>query len=76
MMLCHKAHQQVLTFESDFNDADAIISDFCKQRKIRYTRYADDLSFSGDFNENELLNKVTKTVENFNLRINKPKRNS
>lgn len=56
-----------------FNEADAIISDYCKQRKIRYTRYADDLSFSGDFNENELLNKVTKTVENLNLRINKNK---
>jgi RNA-directed DNA polymerase len=27
-----------------------MISD-CIQRKIRYTRYADDLSFSGDFDE-------------------------
>lgn len=56
-----------------FKDADADISDFCKQRKIRYTRYADDLTFSGNFDENELLNKVTETVEKLNLRINKNK---
>jgi RNA-directed DNA polymerase len=56
-----------------FKDADVVISDFCKQRKIRYTRYADDLSFSGDFDENELLHKVTETVEKLNLRINKNK---
>lgn len=56
-----------------FNTADVVISDYCKQRKIRYTRYADDLSFSGDFDENELLDKVTEAVENLNLHINKRK---
>jgi RNA-directed DNA polymerase len=53
-----------------FKDADVLISDFCKERKIRYTRYADDLSFSGDFDEKELLEKVTEIVENLDLRIN------
>lgn len=56
-----------------FKEADALIADFCKQHKIRYTRYADDLSFSGDFDENELLDKVTKTIENLNLNLNKNK---
>ena len=56
-----------------FKEADSIISEFCRQRKIRYTRYADDLSFSGNFDEVELLNKVMQTVENLNLRINKSK---
>jgi len=56
-----------------FKEADVIIADYCKQRKIRYTRYADDLSFSGDFDENELLDKVTNVVENLNLSINKSK---
>lgn len=56
-----------------FREADAIISEFCKQRKIKYTRYADDLSFSGDFDENELLDKVTETIKNLNLRINESK---
>ena len=54
-------------------DADAVIANFCKQRKIRYTRYADDLSFSGDFDEKELLDKVTQTIEKLDLRINKSK---
>jgi len=56
-----------------FKEADTVISDYCKQRKIRYTRYADDLSFSGDFDENEVLDKVTNVVENLNLRINESK---
>lgn len=56
-----------------FKKADAVISDYCKQHKIRYTRYADDLSFSGDFDENKLLHKVAETVGKLNLRINKNK---
>lgn len=56
-----------------FKEADAMIADYCKQQKIRYTRYADDLSFSGDFDENEVLDKVTSVVEKMNLRINKNK---
>ena len=56
-----------------FKEADTIISEFCKQRKIKYTRYADDLSFSGDFDENELLDKVTETIKNLSLHINERK---
>ena len=56
-----------------FKEADTIISEFCKQQKIKYTRYADDLSFSGDFDEEELLNKVTETIEKLNLQINESK---
>jgi RNA-directed DNA polymerase len=56
-----------------FKNADLEIFNFCKQRKIRYTRYADDLSFSGHFDEKELLDKVTKTIEKLDLRINKEK---
>jgi RNA-directed DNA polymerase len=56
-----------------FKEADAIIADYCKQRKIRYTRYADDLSFSGDFDENKLIDKITNVIEKLNLRINKSK---
>ena len=57
-----------------FKEADTVLADYCKQRKIRYTRYADDLSFSGDFDENELLNLVTKSIENLNLHINRSKK--
>jgi RNA-directed DNA polymerase len=56
-----------------FVDADAMISDYCIQRKIRYTRYADDLSFSGDFDEKELFDKVNGIIEKMNFKINTAK---
>jgi RNA-directed DNA polymerase len=56
-----------------FKEADTVIAAYCKEHKIRYTRYADDMSFSGDFNENELLQKVTESVEKMGLRINAKK---
>ena len=56
-----------------FKNADIEIAVYCKLHKIRYTRYADDMSFSGDFDENKLLHKVIETVEKLNLRINKNK---
>lgn len=56
-----------------FKDADAAIAAYCKEQKIRYTRYADDMSFSGDFDENKLLLKVTEIVGKLNLQINKNK---
>jgi RNA-directed DNA polymerase len=56
-----------------FEDADTAISQYCIKQKIRYTRYADDLSFSGDFDENELLDKVTETIQHLNLKVNTSK---
>lgn len=56
-----------------FKETDAVIAMYCKEHKIRYTRYADDMSFSGDFDENELLSKVTETVGKIGLCINAKK---
>ena len=56
-----------------FITADDLISKYCIARKIKYTRYADDLSFSGEFDVDELLIFVTAVVTNLNLRINKSK---
>jgi RNA-directed DNA polymerase len=56
-----------------FKEADAEIFDFCRKRKIRYTRYADDLSFSGDFDEVELFEKILEIIKNLNLKLNKNK---
>jgi len=56
-----------------FKNADVLIFDFCRQRKIRYTRYADDLSFSGDFDEKELIKKVRGVIIDLGLHINKSK---
>lgn len=56
-----------------FKEADAAIASYCKERKIRYTRYADDMSFSGNFDENKLLKKITEIVQNMGLEINTKK---
>ncbi|WP_426064667.1 reverse transcriptase domain-containing protein [Flavobacterium sp. DSP2-3-1] len=56
-----------------FKVADAAIAAYCKEHKIRYTRYADDMSFSGDFDENKLLQIVTEILEKMGLRINSKK---
>lgn len=56
-----------------FREADIQISSYCIENKIRFTRYADDLCFSGDFDEKALLDKVTKAVADLNLTINTAK---
>lgn len=52
---------------------DDTISSFCKERHIRYTRYADDMTFSGDFNEIEVIEIVRKKLKEMNLNLNKNK---
>jgi RNA-directed DNA polymerase len=53
-----------------FKETDEAISEYCKQHKIRYTRYADDLSFSGNFDEEKLLQKVTENIQKIGFQIN------
>lgn len=54
-------------------DFDKKISDYCKSNKIRYTRYADDLSFSGDFDAADLYFRVERSLHKYHLIINKEK---
>ena len=49
---------------------DLEIFDFCSLKKIRYTRYADDLTFSGNFNASLLINKVGFILRKYNFEIN------
>lgn len=56
-----------------FNEIDAQIATYCLLHKIRYTRYADDLSFSGDFDETKLIETITDIVQQKNLKINSGK---
>jgi len=56
-----------------FKPIDDIIANFCIPKKIRYTRFADDLTFSGDFEEEELKTFIIETLLNFNLPINPDK---
>ncbi|MPM98660.1 hypothetical protein SDC9_145848 [bioreactor metagenome] len=52
---------------------DANISKYCTENKIRYTRYADDLTFSGDMNISKLLHVVDRELKYFGFRRNKKK---
>ncbi len=56
-----------------FNNIDSKIFDFCKEHKIMYTRYADDLSFSGDINVGLLISFTTNILNRFGFSINQKK---
>ena len=53
--------------------ADVVISKYCREKSIRYTRYADDMTFSGDFDEEKLLSVVKFELNKLNLKINDQK---
>lgn len=52
---------------------DKIISSYCVKKNIRYTRYADDLTFSGDFNTNEILALLKSELDELDLVFNEEK---
>lgn len=52
---------------------DEKIGSYCEKRKISYTRYSDDLTFSGNFNVNDLIKYVNKLLYEYNFRLNKKK---
>lgn len=54
---------------------DNYIGKFCSKQNISYTRYSDDLTFSGEFNPKKLTNKVQAFLEElgYNININKTK---
>lgn len=53
--------------------ADARIGGFCTNHRIRFTRYADDLSFSGDFNAGYIIKFVRKILKDEQLFLNEDK---
>lgn len=52
---------------------DNKVGNFTKERKIRYTRYADDMTFSGDFLPEEVINFVKKNLRLLGLKLNEKK---
>lgn len=49
---------------------DKVISTYCVLNKIRYTRYADDITFSGNFKEIALVDIVRTELQKIELKIN------
>lgn len=52
---------------------DKRISGFTQKHKIRYTRYADDMTFSGDFEPGMMIKFVERVLDDENLKINEKK---
>lgn len=56
-----------------FSPLDNKIGDYCKESSIRYTRYADDLTFSGGFSASNLISYVRQVLSALDLELNENK---
>lgn len=56
-----------------FKDIDYEIANYSKKNNLRYTRYADDLTFSGDFDEAIILGQIKKIIEENDFILNEDK---
>ncbi len=54
-------------------DFDVAVGTWCKERKITYTRYCDDMTFSGSFNVNETVNFVREKLKENGFLLKKEK---
>lgn len=52
---------------------DEAIGKWCSDKNIVYTRYCDDMTFSGDFSKDLVISKVTKLLNSMNLYPNEKK---
>ena len=49
---------------------DEVIGIYCSNKDISYTRYSDDLTFSGDFKPSEVINIVKLELKKYRLKLN------
>ena len=54
-------------------DFDEKLGTWCTNHKINYSRYSDDMTFSGDFNPREVINEVNILLKEMGLQLNKNK---
>lgn len=54
-------------------DMDQELEIFCKKKKITYTRYADDMSFSSNEEIGGFLKDICSIIENYSFKINEKK---
>ena len=52
---------------------DEELGNWCNLKNISYTRYSDDMNFSGEFNPSELIVKVRKMLYKLGLELNNNK---
>lgn len=52
---------------------DNELGEYCEENNISYTRYSDDMTFSGYFNPRELISVVRKKLYKLGLKINNKK---
>lgn len=52
---------------------DEYMGNWCEERGIRYTRYCDDLTFSGDFDRQEVKKKVRGFLAAYGFALNEKK---
>ena len=54
-------------------DFDEKVGKFCDERNISYTRYCDDMTFSGDFDENQIIEFVKAELFEYGYLLNSKK---
>ena len=54
-------------------DFDNAVGDWCEKRHIKYTRYCDDMTFSGNINPNEVIALVSNELGKMGLFLNDKK---
>lgn len=52
---------------------DAYMGQWCQERQINYTRYCDDMTFSGEFQARLVINKVRSFLETYQFVLNEAK---
>ena len=54
-------------------DFDREVGDYCRAREINYTRYCDDMTFSGHFDERAVIEFVKNTLFRYGFLLNRRK---
>lgn len=52
---------------------DEYMGNWCRKRQIQYTRYCDDMTFSGEFDSREVKKKVRGFLASYGLELNEKK---
>lgn len=52
---------------------DKTVSSYCERKGINYTRYCDDMAFSGNFEQKTIVNFIKAELEKYGLRLNHKK---